>query len=101
MAVTEITVQDVLDMDDVAFIDVRERDEWAQGHIEGAVHVPLSALMEAPSVFKRPAGAHCVLYCKAGLRSLKAAEILSAYGEKDMKSLVGGYIAWQQAQNTL
>ena len=96
MAVKEITVQELQELDDVALIDVREMDEWAQGYIDGAVHVPLSALMENPSIFSRPEGKHCVLYCKGGVRSMKAAEILEAFGEKDLINLIGGYMAWQQ-----
>lgn len=100
MTIKSMTVEDVKHLDDVAYVDVREIDEWTDGHVEGALHVPLSALMENPSMFKRPETAHCVLYCKGGVRSMKAAEILAAYGEENLINLEGGYIAWSQAQES-
>lgn len=100
MTIKNLSVADVKSLDDVAFVDVREIDEWTEGHIEGALHVPLSALMENPSMFKRPDAVHCVLYCKGGVRSMKAAEILTAYGEGELINMDGGYMSWSQAQES-
>lgn len=79
----------------VPFIDVREREEWDAGHIEGARHLPLSALRESPDLFKPFADKMpCVLYCQRGRRSLMAAEILSRAGFSGLYSMAGGYEAW-------
>ena len=94
-AVTEIRCEDVLP-DDVVFIDVREREEWETGRIEGAEHMPLSVLQKNPEIFASASiGKTCVLYCQRGLRSRKAAEILFRAGFTGMVSLKGGYEAWR------
>ena len=57
-------------------VDVREADEFASGHIPGAVNVPLSAI--AAAVF--PKDAPLFLYCLRGTRSMRAAGILKRMG---------------------
>ena len=57
-------------------VDVREAEEYAAGHIPGAVHVPLSAIRE----IDLPADAPLFLYCLRGTRSLRAAGILRRMG---------------------
>jgi molybdopterin/thiamine biosynthesis adenylyltransferase/rhodanese-related sulfurtransferase len=93
--VAEICCGDPLFAQDITLIDVREREEWDCGHIDGALHIPLSALGKNPFVFPAQATARpCVLYCQAGYRSRKAAEILQQEGFADIYSLKGGYDAW-------
>jgi rhodanese-related sulfurtransferase len=58
----------------VTFVDVREPDEWAEGHMPGAVHIPLGDL--ARRAGELPAEGHIITVCKAGGRSLKAVDIL-------------------------
>src|SRR6516164_4787385 len=61
-------------------IDVREDDEWAEGHLPGAVHVPRghleSRIEQAATDRSRP----LVLYCAAGNRSAFAAKTLEELG---------------------
>ena len=65
-------------------VDVREKGEWKQGHIEGAKLLPLSELEEAKSgeSLKRQLPQDKIIYvhCYSGVRSLAAAEILSQHG---------------------
>lgn len=78
------------------FIDVREKEEWDAGHIDGAKHLPLSALRSNPDLFKTFAGkAPCILYCQRGRRSMMAAEILQQAGFTGLYSMAGGYEAWR------
>lgn len=75
-------------------IDVREADEWDAGHIEGAIHVPLSHL-EADADWAIPHyGYPVVLYCAHGKRSGEAAEILVDLGYYSVSVLEGGYQAY-------
>lgn len=92
-------------------IDVREPDEFAAGHIEGAANHPrglleftvtrhpvLAALAEsAPAAL---ADAQIVLYCGSGARSALAAQSLQSLGFKQVYSLAGGYEAWRDWQAT-
>lgn len=77
--------------DQIAVIDVRDEDE--PGSLPGAVRLPLSRLEEGvrPSVANE---ANVVLYCAAGVRSGRAAELLAADGFTRVRSLAGGIAAW-------
>lgn len=75
-------------------LDVREPDEWSAGHAPGATWIPLGAL--AARVAELPADQPVVCICRAGARSLKAAEHLVA-GGRDAVNLTGGMQAWAAA----
>lgn len=70
-------------------LDVREPDEWAAGHIQGATHTPLGSL--DPAVV--PTDRVVIAVCRSGNRSGKAAARLLAAGV-DVRNLAGGMQAW-------
>lgn len=73
-------------------IDVRQPDEFAAGHIDGAVLMPLDQL---PAQYKRiPKGVKLVVYCRTGHRSAQAVTFLRSNGYDTAVSLDGGFIAW-------
>ena len=72
---------------------VREDDEWNTGHMTGAIHFPLSRLMNGDLPDLKQAQ-NIALYCKAGVRSLQAAQILQQRGYSALTNLTGGYDAW-------
>lgn len=74
-------------------LDVREDVEWAHGHIEGAIHVPLMELGERLS--EVPVG-HTVVVCKVGGRSAQAVAYLAHQG-LDVANLEGGMVDWAEA----
>lgn len=75
-------------------IDVRRDDEWAEGRIPGARHVPLDRLQsEAASIDQ---STPVVFYCKVGERSLMAAQAFEGAGY-DATDLEGGINAWKDA----
>lgn len=92
--VQEITCAEAAAMADAVMFDVRERDEWNAGHIEGATLLPLSMLRQNPELFKPPGGKSCILYCQRGKRSMMAGEILRQAGFMNLYSMAGGYEAW-------
>jgi len=77
------------------FVDVREPEEFAQAHIEGAALIPLSEL--ADRIGEIPKDQPVVLYCHSGNRSAQAAAWLSAKGYTHLLNLEGGLMAWYQA----
>lgn len=79
--------------DDLTVLDVREDDEWVAGHVDGAVHVPLSEL--AGRLGDVPGGRTLVV-CKVGGRSARAVAWLSAQGY-DVVNLDGGMLDWEAA----
>jgi molybdopterin/thiamine biosynthesis adenylyltransferase/rhodanese-related sulfurtransferase len=79
-----------------ALVDIREQDEWDEGHIPGAVHIPrgnLESRVEAAVPDKeRPV----LLYCAGGSRSAFAAKTLEELGYERVSSLAGGYTDWKR-----
>jgi rhodanese-related sulfurtransferase len=76
---------------DAVVLDVREPDEWQAGHIEGAVHIPLSQL--PTRVEELSPDDEIVVVCRSGGRSSRAAGWLSQNGF-DVLNLDGGMVAW-------
>ena len=80
-------------------IDVREADEYAAGHIAGAVHVPRGLLEfklgNTPELSARDL--NIVLYCKNSGRAALAADSLHAMGYLKVSSIAGGIDAWVDA----
>jgi|GEM_PF-1695157 len=74
-------------------IDVREEDEIeAAGTIDGCKIFPLSHFDDFKNQF--PTDKDIVFFCRSGRRSLKAAELASAWTKKHLYSLAGGFIAY-------
>ena len=76
-------------------LDVREPEEWAGGHIPGAILIPLGQLQQKQR--KLDSTRPVIIVCRSGNRSLVAAKMLKASGFEDVKSLAGGMIAWAAA----
>ncbi len=78
-------------------LDVREREEFREGHIEGAISVPrgfLEMRIEETVPDKRTP---IIAYCAGGTRSLLAAKVLRDLGYGDVASMAGGFSAWKGA----
>lgn len=80
--------------DGAVFVDVRENDEWAEGHMPGAVHIPLGDLSRRAT--ELPEGQKIITVCRSGRRSLDAVDILHHAGFQDVKSMAGGVIEWSK-----
>lgn len=79
----------------VQVVDVRNPDEWSDGHLPGAIPVPLAALPD--SLDKLDPSRPIVLHCKGGGRSAIATSFLQSRGVSNVSNLVGGYEAWVEA----
>ncbi len=90
--VPEITVQEL--PADAVLLDVREDDEWAAGHVDGAVHVPMS---DVPArLADLPEADPLYVVCRSGNRSGRAAQWLNGQGI-DAVNVAGGMKAWAAA----
>jgi rhodanese-related sulfurtransferase len=76
-------------------VDVRSEKEWADGHIDGAVNIPLSQLMER--LGELPGDRPLVVHCTSDYRATIAASILQREGLSEVAALVGGIAAWESA----
>jgi rhodanese-related sulfurtransferase len=84
-------------------LDVREADEFAAGHLSGAIHVSRGLLefklSGTPALSARDL--KVVVYCKTGGRSALAAAAMQDMGYLDVVSLAGGIDAWAAAGKPL
>jgi glyoxylase-like metal-dependent hydrolase (beta-lactamase superfamily II)/rhodanese-related sulfurtransferase len=81
----------------LALIDVREPDEWTGelGRVPGARLIPLGEL--PARMAEVPAAGLVVAVCRSGKRSAKAAAEMQKAGRRDVVSLAGGMLAWNEA----
>lgn len=75
-------------------LDVRETDEYVEGHVPGAIHVPLAML--PIRIDQVPAADPVYVICRSGHRSQVGAEVLAAQGRTAV-SVAGGTMGWIQA----
>lgn len=65
-------------------IDVREQEEFAEGHVDGAVNIPLSNLTHNMRLNTIPKNQPLVLYCRSGNRSAHAMRLLQQIGYRNV-----------------
>jgi sulfur-carrier protein adenylyltransferase/sulfurtransferase len=94
--ISEIDARGARGLDGATWVDVREADEWQEGHLPGAVHVPRGNLESRIEGVAPDKSAPVVLYCAAGNRSAFAAKTLSELGYTDVHSLIGGFTDWKR-----
>jgi len=98
--ITEISPQDAaakLKNGEAVMIDVRDKDEWDEGHIADAMHmsrgtVELDIEEKVPDL-----NTMVICHCSGGGRSALAAESLQKMGYKNVRSMAGGFKAWKVA----
>jgi len=73
---------------------VRERDEYEQGFIPGAVHIPRGNLESRIEAQVPDRATPVIIYCASGNRSALAADTMQQMGYQDVASLVGGWRDW-------
>src|SRR5436305_8058598 len=76
-------------------LDVREPDEYEQGALPGAIHIPRGHLESQVEGRLTDHDAHVVVYCAGGTRSAFAADTLGQLGYGDVVSVVGGFNKWK------
>ena len=78
-------------------IDVRDKDEWDEGHIPGATHMSRGTIeLDIEEKVPEP-NAMVICHCGGGGRSALAAESLQKMGYKNVHSMAGGFKAWKAA----
>jgi adenylyltransferase/sulfurtransferase len=80
-----------------AVVDVREADEWAQGHVPGALFVPRGFLEQRVEERLPDKSREVLLYCAGGTRSAFAAKTLLELGYSNVASIAGGIGRWKEA----
>ena len=83
------------DLTKVTLVDVRTADEYALGHIDGALNIPLDDLRER--IGEIPSDRPVYVYCGVGLRGYLASNILKENGYGDVRNLIGGIKTYKAA----
>jgi len=103
--VAEVSTEDVASMPggSVLLLDVREPGEFQTGYLPGALNIPRGVLEVKADPDMPPHEARLtdrkqkiVVYCASGGRSLLAAVTLQEMGFANVRSMTGGFVAWQQ-----
>jgi len=97
--VKEATPQEVQQLlaGDVQLGDVREKNEWDEGHLPGAAFVPKSYLEQWAEDRLPSKDKPTILYCAGGVRSVMAADALQKLGYTNVISMSGGFNRWKDA----
>jgi rhodanese-related sulfurtransferase len=97
-SIIPITVDQVheilINNEDYFIIDVRSKEEYNQGHLDGAFLIPVDEIKKR--VAEIPRNKPVIVYCKTGVRSLEAANILIKSGFKAVYDMKGGITEWQK-----
>lgn len=80
-----------------ALLDVREKDEYREGHLDGAISLPRGFLEIKVESTVPDKSTPILAYCAGGVRSLLAGKILKEMGYHNITSMSGGYTAWKSA----
>lgn len=96
-SITNVTADEVYKMlssnKDYFILDVRSKEEFNSGHIEGAYLLPVSELENR--LEELPQDKPIIVYCRSGSRSTSAANILLGKGFKEIFNMTGGITEWQ------
>jgi len=88
--------RELIDDGEPVVVDVREQEEWDEGHIPGAIHIPRGHLESRIERSAPDSSRPVVVYCSAGNRSAFAAKTLGELGYEDVVSLAGGFTDWKR-----
>ena len=100
-AVPEVSIDEVKNRvergENGTLLDVREREEYREGHLEGAISLPRGFLEMRVEEAVADKSTPVIAYCAGGVRSLIAARTLKEMGYENVVSMSGGYTAWKNA----
>ena len=96
ISVTEL--QAIMSDSDLIIGDVRDKESFNAGHIDGAIHLTMTTLQEFVDGNDK---SHAILvYCYHGISSQSVAQHLIDQGFSEVYSLIGGFEAWMQHQTS-
>ena len=81
----------------IVLVDVREDNEWANGHLPGAIHLGKGVIERDIEASVPDTSAKIILYCGGGFRSALSADNLQKMGYTNVESMDGGWKGWLAA----
>lgn len=79
-------------------LDVRTPEEFAEGHIQGAINIPFTELAARASELEMEGSDELVVYCQSGRRAGIAEATLAELGFTNVRDLEGHIAAWKEAE---
>ncbi|WP_066517459.1 MBL fold metallo-hydrolase [Curtobacterium ammoniigenes] len=93
----QVSPDDLTELDDVFVLDVRNRNEYVDGHVPGAVNISAGRVLR--DIAELPSDRPIVAYCQSGARNIVATQALRRAG-LPVTELSGSYLGWLQSQDT-
>jgi rhodanese-related sulfurtransferase len=93
--VTLLQATQMINQGKTVVLDVRSGEDFAAGHIRGAVNIPLADLPQRLGELEKSRSKTIIVVCQSGVTSAKASAQLDKAGFKEVYSLTGGLAAWQ------
>lgn len=87
----------MINRDNALMLDVRENNEYSEGHIINSVHIPLSNLKTRIGDLEKYKSQKIIVACRSGHRSSQACANLKKEGFAEVFNLSGGVMAWENA----
>lgn len=87
----------MINHDDALILDVRENNEYSEGHIINSLHIPLSNLKTRMQDLEKHKTKKVIIACRSGHRSSSACATLKKEGFEQVFNLSGGVMAWESA----
>ncbi|HET9508007.1 MAG TPA: molybdopterin-synthase adenylyltransferase MoeB [Gaiellaceae bacterium] len=94
--IEEIGAAEARERDSALFLDVREQNEWDEGVLPGAVHIPRGELEQRIEGLVPDRSREIVVYCAGGSRSAFATKSLAELGYENVVNLAGGFTDWKR-----
>ncbi len=80
----------------VLLLDVRTKEEYTSGHIEGSVNIDIRKSSFLEEIAALPKNKKCIVYCQSGGRAGAALDIMKKRGFEDVRNLKGGIMEWKE-----
>lgn len=94
ISVGEAEFAKAIEVEGVQIVDARTANEYASGHIVGAINIDVNGTEFDAEVVKLDKSRPVAVYCRSGRRSKIAAERISALGFRQITELDGGILSW-------
>jgi rhodanese-related sulfurtransferase len=96
-SISPVESTQMINHDDALVLDVREMNEYSEGHILNSVHIPLTNLKNRMGEIEKHKTKKVIVACRSGHRSSHACANLKKSGFEQVFNLRGGVMAWQNA----
>ncbi len=93
--VTLLQATQMINQGKTVVLDVRNAEDFAGGHIRGALNIPLADLPKRVGELEKSRSKNVIVVCQAGVNSARAGAQLGKAGFNEVYSLAGGLSAWQ------